>query len=93
MAEFCYDWAYFLPEAIRLVETATEHINSLVSEQENMQRIIELQKSLCGGRPILVYPGRRLIKEGILMKVSRISAQNVSKTIKLKFEKSPTPHS
>ncbi|CAB0004480.1 unnamed protein product, partial [Nesidiocoris tenuis] len=58
-------------EAIRLVETATEHINSLVSEQENMQRIIELQKSLCGGRPILVYPGRRLIKEGILMKVSK----------------------
>uniref|UniRef100_A0A0A9Y6A8 FYVE, RhoGEF and PH domain-containing protein 6 n=1 Tax=Lygus hesperus TaxID=30085 RepID=A0A0A9Y6A8_LYGHE len=58
-------------EAIRLIETATEHINSLVCEQENMQRIIELQKSLCGGRPTLVHPGRRLIKEGVLMKVSK----------------------
>ncbi|XP_014261689.1 FYVE, RhoGEF and PH domain-containing protein 4-like [Cimex lectularius] len=58
-------------EAIKNVETSTEHINSLVYEHENMQRIIELQKSLCGGRPTLVYPGRKLLKEGILMKVSK----------------------
>uniref|UniRef100_A0A023F0M9 Putative rho/rac guanine nucleotide exchange factor/faciogenital dysplasia protein 3 n=1 Tax=Triatoma infestans TaxID=30076 RepID=A0A023F0M9_TRIIF len=60
-------------EAIRKVEASTEHINSLVYEQENMQRIVELQKSLCGSKPVLVHPGRKLIKEGILQKVSKKS--------------------
>jgi len=58
-------------DALKEVEASTEHINTLVSEQENMQRIIELQKSLVGGRPTLVHPGRRLLKEGSLMKISR----------------------
>lgn len=58
-------------EAIKEVEIATEHINTLVSEQENMDRIIELHKSLVGGNPELVKPGRRLLKEGILLKMSK----------------------
>lgn len=40
-----------------------------MSDQENMERIIELQKSFVSGDPILICPGRKLIKEGSLMKV------------------------
>ncbi|KAL1131119.1 hypothetical protein AAG570_012356, partial [Ranatra chinensis] len=58
-------------EALKEVEVATEHINSLVHEQENMLRLIELQKSLQGGKPTIVCPGRKLLKEGMLMKVSK----------------------
>ncbi|XP_014294343.1 FYVE, RhoGEF and PH domain-containing protein 3 [Halyomorpha halys] len=58
-------------DAIREVEKATEHINALVSDQENMERIIELQKSFVSGDPILICPGRKLIKEGSLMKISK----------------------
>ncbi|KAJ9579954.1 hypothetical protein L9F63_004427, partial [Diploptera punctata] len=56
--------------SLREVEKAAGHINSLVQEHENMQRMLKLQRCLCGGKPRIITPGRRLIKEGILMKVS-----------------------
>ncbi|XP_067015820.2 rho guanine nucleotide exchange factor 39 isoform X2 [Anabrus simplex] len=52
------------------VEKTAEHINSLVQEQENMQKMIQIQRSLQNGRPSIITPGRKLLKEGLLMKVS-----------------------
>lgn len=48
-----------------------DHINNLVQEQENMSRLVSIQRSLSGcGKVNIVLPGRKLIKEGPLMKVS-----------------------
>ena len=47
-----------------------EYINEHLRAQENTRRILEIQKSLTGQNlPPLVAPGRRIIREGRLMKV------------------------
>lgn len=56
--------------SLREVERAADHINSLVQDHENMQRMLELQNCLYGGKPRIVMPGRRLLKEGTLLNVS-----------------------
>lgn len=61
---------YILQRSLKEVENTALHINNLVQEQESMQQMIELQRSLQNGRPSIVAPGRRLLKEGMLMKVS-----------------------
>ncbi|KAJ8971241.1 hypothetical protein NQ314_000803 [Rhamnusium bicolor] len=59
-----------LSECLERVEEAAEHINKVVEDQENMQRLLEFQRCLCSGEPNMITPGRKLIKEGILMKMS-----------------------
>lgn len=61
---------YTLQNALQEVERTARHINGLVQEQENMEKMIQLQKSLHHGRPGIITPGRKFIREGILMKVS-----------------------
>lgn len=52
------------------VEKAARHINALVEQQEETRKLLKLQK--CITNPInLVKPGRKLIKQGALMRVSR----------------------
>ncbi|XP_076681020.1 rac guanine nucleotide exchange factor JJ isoform X2 [Andrena cerasifolii] len=52
------------------VEKAARHINTLVEQHEETQKLLKLQK--CITNPInLVKPGRKLIKQGALMRVSR----------------------
>jgi hypothetical protein len=63
---------FFPTASLREVEKAADHINGLVQEQENMQRMLKLQSCLCSGRPRIVTPGRRLLKEGLLLKVSHL---------------------
>lgn len=46
------------------------HINNLVAENEDIQRLLMLQKCIVNGVN-LVKPGRKLIKQGTLMRVSR----------------------
>ena len=49
-----------------------EYINEHLRVQENTRRIVEIQKSLTGQNlPPLVAPGRRIIREGRLMKVGK----------------------
>lgn len=55
--------------ALQEVERTASHINGLVQEQENMEKMIQLQRSLHHGRPGIITPGRKFLKEGILMKV------------------------
>lgn len=52
------------------VEKAAVHTNDLVAQNEGTRRLLKLQKSIVNGVN-LVKPGRKLTKEGTLMKVSR----------------------
>ncbi|KAL4084903.1 hypothetical protein QTP88_027773 [Uroleucon formosanum] len=57
--------------AVEQISKVADHINNLVQEQENMSRLVSIQRSLSGcGKVNIVLPGRKLIKEGPLMKVS-----------------------
>ncbi|XP_032792326.2 FYVE, RhoGEF and PH domain-containing protein 3 isoform X1 [Daphnia magna] len=59
-----------LNAALKQVEAVAHHINEQIREQENVQRMIRIQRSLAQGNPKIITPGRRLIKEGSLRKVS-----------------------
>lgn len=61
---------YTLRSALQEVEGTARHINGLVQEQENMEKMIQLQNSLHHRRPGIITPGRKFIREGVLMKVS-----------------------
>ncbi|VVC36641.1 Guanine-nucleotide dissociation stimulator, CDC24, conserved site,Pleckstrin homology domain,Dbl [Cinara cedri] len=57
--------------AVEQISMVADHINNLVQEQENMSRLVSIQRSLSGcGKVNIVLPGRKLIKEGPLMKIS-----------------------
>ena len=59
-----------LNAALNQVEMVARHINEQIRDQENMQRMIRIQKSLFHGKPKIVTPGRRFVREGNLRKVS-----------------------
>lgn len=51
---------YTLQNALQEVERTARHINGLVQEQENMEKMLQLQKSLRHGRPgVVVFVSRR----------------------------------
>lgn len=64
--EFCV-----IQVALQQVSEVASHINSQLTQWENVQRMLALQRSLVGGQPKIVVPGRLLVKEGVLMKLSR----------------------
>lgn len=67
----CYYFNFFFLAAVEQISKVANHINNLVQEQENMSRLVSIQRSLSGcGKVNIVLPGRKLIKEGPLMKVS-----------------------
>ncbi|XP_012264904.2 putative protein tag-52 isoform X1 [Athalia rosae] len=59
-----------LQASLTEVEKAAVHINALVAEHEDMQKLLELQRHIHGSIN-LVKPGRKLIRQGTLMRVSR----------------------
>uniref|UniRef100_A0A1B6LPN2 DH domain-containing protein n=1 Tax=Graphocephala atropunctata TaxID=36148 RepID=A0A1B6LPN2_9HEMI len=59
-----------LVEAVREVERATAHIDSLVVEQETQARLVTLQQCLVNLKPSIVAPDKKLLKEGLLKKMS-----------------------
>jgi hypothetical protein len=59
----------FLASLVEIEKVAT-HINFLVAEYEDTQRLLELQKHIVGCIN-LIKPGRKLIRQGPLMRVSR----------------------
>lgn len=54
-----------------MIEEAAKHINRLVEEQERTQSMLELQRCLVNQQPSLIKPGRSIIKEGVLNKMSQ----------------------
>ncbi|XP_040164859.1 putative protein tag-52 [Anopheles arabiensis] len=64
------DGAYkALQESIRLVEQSVSHINAVVEDYENTQRLIVVQNALTNKSLKLVKPGRKILKEGFLRKL------------------------
>ena len=45
-------------------------------EHENSVKILDIQRSLVGGQHKVIAPGRKLIKQGVLMKVPRTGASS-----------------
>ncbi|KAH8379432.1 hypothetical protein KR009_004962 [Drosophila setifemur] len=59
-----------LKESVKEIEATAAHINTCVEEQEITQYLIHLQNSLVNRTPNIVKPSRRVIKEGILQKIT-----------------------
>lgn len=59
-----------LLDSIKQVESTVAHINSVIEDQESTQVLINLQNSLMNRSPNIVKPSRKIIKEGMLMKMS-----------------------
>lgn len=57
-----------LQESIKLVEQSVSHINSVVEDYENTQRLITIQNALTNKSLKIVKPARKILKEGILRK-------------------------
>ncbi|CAL4121846.1 unnamed protein product, partial [Meganyctiphanes norvegica] len=60
-----------ITNALGKVSLTAELINAKVREGDGLQRLLMVQRALKNGRPNIVAPGRKLIKEGIVNKVSR----------------------
>uniref|UniRef100_W5L2W5 FYVE, RhoGEF and PH domain-containing protein 6-like n=1 Tax=Astyanax mexicanus TaxID=7994 RepID=W5L2W5_ASTMX len=57
-------------DALKLVKDVANHANETMRKGDNFQKLIQVQYSLMGHHEI-VKPGRTLLKEGTLMKLSR----------------------
>ncbi|KAH8302004.1 hypothetical protein KR044_001798 [Drosophila immigrans] len=64
-----------LKESVKEIEATAAHINSCVEEQEITQYLIHLQNSLLNRMPNIVKPSRRVIKEGMLYKITHKGQQ------------------
>lgn len=60
-----------LKDSVKQIESTCSHINSVVEEQEITQMILNVQNSLVNRMPNIVKPGRKVVKEGVLFKVTR----------------------
>jgi len=70
----CHPDKASLDSALEQIDGVAWHINEQLREHENSMKILDIQKSLVGGQPKVIAPGRRLIKQGVLMKVPRTGA-------------------
>lgn len=60
-----------IQESIKQIESSINHINSVVEDQENIQKMLNVQNSLTGRIPnIMKSVSRKFIKEGMLFKYS-----------------------
>lgn len=59
-----------LEKAFEKIKTIAEHIDQSVEEYKNYEAIMQIQKKF-SGKVNLLQPGRRFIKEGILIKTCR----------------------
>lgn len=60
-----------IQESIKQIESSINHINSVVEDQENIQKMLNVQNSLTARLPnIMRSVSRKFIKEGMLFKYS-----------------------
>ncbi|KAM7357274.1 rho guanine nucleotide exchange factor 4 [Cochliomyia hominivorax] len=64
-----------LKESVKQIESTVSHINSCVEDQEVTQMLINIQNSLVNRSPNIVKPSRKVIKEGVLHKVTRTGTE------------------
>ncbi|XP_058465083.1 putative protein tag-52 isoform X2 [Malaya genurostris] len=58
-----------LQDCVRLVEQSVSHINSVVEDFENTQRLITIQNALTNKSLRIVKPARKVLREGVLQKL------------------------
>jgi hypothetical protein len=59
-----------LHESVKQIESTVSHINTVIEDQENTVALLNLQNSLLNRTPNIVKPSRKIIKEGVLYKIS-----------------------
>lgn len=59
-----------IQDSIKQIENTASHIDSVIEDQENIQILINLQNSLTNQKPLIVKPSRKVIKEGVLTRIS-----------------------
>ncbi len=67
----CHPDKHSLKEALEQIDAVAWHINEQLRDHENSMKMVDIQKSLSGGFPKIIAPGRKLLKQGNLMKVPR----------------------
>jgi hypothetical protein len=60
-----------LQEARTHIDAVAWYINDQIKEHEHSKIMVDIQKSLQGGLPKIIKPGRKLVRQGNLMKVNR----------------------
>ena len=60
-----------LKEALETIDALAWHINDQLREHEDSLRMLDIQRSLVGNCPKILAPGRKLVRQGNLMKVPR----------------------
>eukprot|EP00095_Tigriopus_kingsejongensis_P006553 maker-scaffold235_size242898-snap-gene-0.10 protein:Tk06553 transcript:maker-scaffold235_size242898-snap-gene-0.10-mRNA-1 annotation:"protein tag-52" len=71
----CHPDKAHLQSALAQIDAVAWHINDQLRDHENSLKMVDIQKSLQGGCPKIIAPGRRLIRQGNLMKVPRAGGQ------------------
>ncbi|TRY76816.1 hypothetical protein TCAL_03502, partial [Tigriopus californicus] len=64
-----------LQNALTQIDAVAWHINDQLREHEDSLKMVDIQKSLQGGFPKIIIPGRKLLRQGNLMKVPRAGGQ------------------
>lgn len=62
-----------LEKSFQVIDEVARYVNQNIKDQENMEKLLVIQNSISGLPETLLVPGRKLLKEGILMKVCRKS--------------------
>lgn len=60
-----------LKECTKQMDETISYVDTCIRNQEVLQMLINLQNSLYKSTPNIVYPSRKVIKEGILEKITR----------------------
>ncbi|XP_039966935.1 putative protein tag-52 isoform X1 [Bactrocera tryoni] len=64
-----------LKDSVKQITSIVSHINSCVEDQEVTLMLLNLQNSLLNRSPKIVKPSRKIVKEGLLHKISRTGSQ------------------
>jgi len=64
-----------LQKTFVVIDEVANFVNQTIKDQEETEKLLSIQKSFIGLQESLLVPGRKLIREGVLMKVCRKSSQ------------------
>ncbi|KAI3653520.1 hypothetical protein MP228_001467 [Amoeboaphelidium protococcarum] len=60
-----------LQKALRSIEGVASFVNEMIREQEGMMKVLSLQRNMANLSEDLIAPGRRFLKQGLVLKVCR----------------------
>ena len=59
-----------LQDSIKQISNTVQHVDSIIEDHENAQRLVNLQNSLSDKAPHIIMLSRKVVKEGVLQKYS-----------------------